>query len=149
MNALTPSIWRNNWLKRHENTQGDLFDRLFEDFGMPALTNREASWVPAIDVSETDNEYLVKAELPGLKKEDIDISLNNGILTLKGEKKQEKKDDNENYHFRESYFGTFTRSLRLPNDASEEKVDATYHDGVVTVSVPKSEKAKPKKIKIN
>ncbi|MDY6904288.1 MAG: Hsp20/alpha crystallin family protein [Thermodesulfobacteriota bacterium] len=149
MNALLPTLQRSNWLRRRDNINGDLFDRLFDSFGLPALTEWESNWVPSIDVSETENQYVVKAELPGLRKEDIDISMTDGILTLKGEKKQEKKDENENYHLTESYYGSFSRSLRLPEDASVEKVDATYNDGILTVSVPKSEQAKPKKIKVH
>lgn len=149
MNALTPSLRRSNWLRRRDNTSRDIFDLFFEDFGMPTLMNVRENWVPSMDVSETENAYQVKAEIPGLKKEDIDISLTDGVLTLKGEKKQEKTDENENYHLSESYYGSFSRSLRLPEDASTEKVAATYNDGVLSVSVPKSEKAKPKKIKVN
>ena len=146
MNALLP-IFSNNWL-RHREPSSDLFDSFFAEFGLPALSSRDEVWAPAIDVSETETEYTVKAELPGINKKNIDISLTDGVLTIKGEKKHEKKEEKENYHFLETRYGSFSRSLRLPEDASTEKVDATYTDGVRTVSIPKTEVPKPKKIKV-
>lgn len=146
MNALLP-IFSNNWL-RHREPTADLFDSFFTEFGLPALSSREEIWAPAIDVSETEKEYTVKAELPGINKKNIDISLTDGVLTIKGEKKHEKKEEKENYHFLETRYGSFSRSLRLPEDASTEKVDATYTDGILTVSIPKTEVPKPKKIKV-
>ena len=147
MNTLLP-ILNNNWL-RHREPGVSLFDSFFGDLGLPTLYDREELWTPAIDVSETEKEYLVKAELPGISKKEIDISLTDGVLTIKGEKKQEKKEEKENYHFIETRYGSFSRSLRLPDDASAEKVDATYTDGVLTVSIPKTESAKPKKIEVH
>ncbi|MEW6079408.1 MAG: Hsp20/alpha crystallin family protein [Thermodesulfobacteriota bacterium] len=147
MNALLP-IFSDNWLWHREPTGASLVDSFFKDFGRPVVSDWEKEWAPAIDVSETENEYIVKAELPGINKKDIDISLTDGVLTVKGEKKLEKKEEKENYHYMETRYGTFTRSLKLPEDASAEKVDATYADGVLTVTVPKTETAKPRKIEV-
>ena len=147
MNALLP-IFSDNWLSHGEPVVTSLFDSFFGDFGLPTLSVVEKEWMPAIDFSETEKAYTVKAELPGMDKKNIDISLTDGVLTVKGEKKFEKKEEKENYHYMETRYGTFSRSLRLPEDASAEKVDATYTDGVLTISIPKTEIAKPKKIKV-
>jgi HSP20 family protein len=147
MNALLP-IFSNNWLWNREPAGASLFDSFFKDFGLPVVSDWEKEWTPAIDVSETEKEYIVKAELPGINKKDIDISLTDGVLTVKGEKRLEKKEEKENYHYMETRYGSFTRSLRLPEDASSEKVDAVYADGVLKVTVPKTEAAQPRKIKV-
>ncbi len=146
MNALLP-IFSNTWLRRREPAEASLFDSFFDDIGLPAVS-LEKAWAPAIDVSETEKEYIVKAELPGINKKDIDISLTDGVLTVKGEKKQEKKEEKENYHYMETRYGSFYRSVRLPDDVSAEKVDATFADGVLTVTVAKTELSKPRKIKV-
>lgn len=147
MNALLP-IFNNSWLRHREPTETSLFNTFFNDFALPTVSTWEKDWAPAIDFTETENEYTVKAELPGISKDDIDISLADGVLTIKGEKRQEKKAEKQNYHYRETRYGSFSRSLLLPEDASMEKVDAVYSNGVLTVSLPKTEAAKPKKIKI-
>ncbi len=146
MNALLP-IFNNTWLRHREPARTSLFDSFFNDFA-PTVSTWEKDWRPAVDFSETENEYTVKAELPGISKDDIDISLTDGVLTIKGEKRYEEKEEKENYHYMESRYGSFSRSLLLPEDASMEKVDAVYTNGVLTVSIPKAEAAKPKKIKI-
>ena len=102
-----------------------------------------------MDVSETEAAYLVKAELPGLSKEAIDISINDGVLTVSGEKKVENKEEKENYILTESRYGKFSRSFTLPSDTSTENVDATFANGVLTISVPKSEAARPRKITVS
>ena len=125
------------------------FDRWFDDFDMPTLFGEERTWAPSIDVSETEDSLVVKAEMPGMNKEDIDITLSNGILTLSGEKKEEREDKQENYHVKESRHGSFRRSFRVPADVEADKIEATYTDGVLRLTVPKSEGAKAKKIAIN
>ncbi|MBW2020913.1 MAG: Hsp20/alpha crystallin family protein [Deltaproteobacteria bacterium] len=145
MFALTPILRRTESLIRPER---DFFDRFFEDFGLPSLFPEEREWVPAFDVSETDKELIVRAELPGMDKKDINITLSDGILTIKGDKKHEKKEENENYHCIERHYGAFSRTMRLPCEVKADKVDATYKDGVLRITLPKSETAKPKKIEI-
>jgi len=126
----------------------DLFNRFFEDFAPPRLFSEETRYVPAFDVSETENELIVKAEVPGMNQKDIDINLSNGILTIKGEKKQEKEAKTEQYHTIERHYGSFSRTIQLPSEVEVGKVDATYKDGVLKITLPKSETAKTRKIEI-
>ena len=145
MSALIPILRRRGLLRRPE---WDFFDRFFEDFELPRLFPEEREWVPAFDVSETEKEVIVKAEVPGVDKKDIHINLSEGLLTIKGEKKQEKEDENENYHCVERRYGTFSRTMRLPFEVEADKVDATYKHGVLKLTLPKSETAKAKEIEI-
>jgi len=94
---------------------------------------------PNVDISETPQQYNIRAEIPGMKKEDIKLSINKNCLTLSGEKKEEKKTDNEKLHRMESYYGSFQRSFVLPDGIKADKVEAGFKDGVLTVTVPKSE----------
>jgi HSP20 family protein len=126
-------------------------DRLFEDFfgpGRRALRPLEMEWAPAVDVEETADQVTVKAEIPGITPKDIDISLSGDVLTLKGEKKAEREEKGKNYHLVERSYGSFSRSLRLPAAVDADKIDATYKDGVLTVTCPKKEKVKPKVIEV-
>jgi len=126
-------------------------DRLWDSFleGRPLRRAEDGrEWLPSIDVSETKNELVIKAELPGLDPKDIDISMNNGYLTIKGEKKHEKEEKDENYHLIERSYGSFTRSVRLPREVQNDKITASFKNGVLRVTLPKSEEAKKKEIKI-
>lgn len=145
MFALTPILKRTGLPSRPER---DLFDRFFSGFAFPNIAFEDTSWVPAFDVSETDKELVVKAEVPGMDKEDIHITVSNGLLTVKGEKKLEKKEENEEYHCVERRYGTFSRTMRLPDEIEGDKVDATYKDGVLNIRLPKVEAVQPKKIEI-
>ena len=109
---------------------------------------RRFDLAPAVDLSETDNEVVVKASLPGVKPEDVDISVNDGILTVKGEKKSDDKTEGENFYRREIRYGAFSRSIPLPAAVDQDKAEAAFTDGVLTVTLPKSAEAKPKQIKI-
>ena len=143
MTALIPSLRKNHLLR---SSHRDLFDRFFEDFGMPSFFSEERAFTPAFDVSENDSNFVVKAEVPGIDQKNIDISLSNGLLTISGEKKHEKKEESEHYHTVERSYGSFRRTFRLPTEVDTDNVDATYKDGVLTVTLPKSEAVKPKKI---
>lgn len=126
-------------------------DRLWDSFveEKPRRKGEEAvELLPSLDLSETKNDLVVKAELPGIDPKDIDISLSEGVLTIKGEKKQEKEEKEENYHIIERSYGAFTRSVRLPRDVQSEKINASYKNGILKVTLPKSEEAKKKEIKI-
>jgi len=128
-------------------------DRLFgEYFGRVRGTEEEGlvtgTWAPAVDIYETDDKVVLKAELPGLKKEDIDIQIRDNTLTLKGEKKFEKEVKEENYHRVERAYGSFQRSFTLPSTIKQEGIEASFKDGVLEISLPKVEEAKPKQIKI-
>ncbi|MCL4781578.1 MAG: Hsp20/alpha crystallin family protein [Bryobacterales bacterium] len=106
-------------------------------------------WSPAVDIAETENELVLKADLPEMKLEDLDIQLENGTLTLKGERKFEKSDKDRGYHRIERSYGSFVRAFSLPDYADAEKVSADYKNGVLTVTVPKKEVAKPRAIKVS
>ena len=145
MTALMPMLRRTRLVSRPNR---DLFDWFFEDLGLPGLLSEETTIEPAFDLSETEKELIVKAEVPGMDKKDININLSDGLLTITGEKKHEKKEDSENYHHVERRYGKFSRTLRLPVEVEAGKVDATYKDGVLNITLPKSEPVKPKKIEV-
>ena len=126
----------------------DLFDRFFEDTDFPSIFSSEDSWVPAFDITETDKEYLVTAELPGMDPKDVDVTFSEGILTVKGEKKHEKEDKGENYHRIERRYGSFHRSFRIPGKVELDKVDANYKDGILKLTLPKTEGSETKKIEV-
>jgi len=126
-------------------------DRFWDSFLEGTFRRRGedgTEWFPSLDVSETKNELVVKAEIPGMDSKDIDISLSDGMLTIRGEKKHEKEEKEENYHFIERSYGTFSRSVSLPRDLKHDKISASYKDGVLRVVLPKSGEAKKKEIKI-
>lgn len=126
----------------------DLFHWFLEDFDLPGFTTDDGGWLPAFDVSETDDEVIVKAELPGMDVKDIDITLTDGLLTIKGERKLEKEDKKENYHRIERRFGSFSRSLNLGASVQADSIEAGYKEGILTVTLPKAEENKPKKIEV-
>jgi len=106
------------------------------------------AWTPAVDIAEHDEQYLVKVELPGVNKDDVKITLENNILTIRGEKKQEKETKKENYHRVERSYGSFQRSFTLPTSVKSDKIDAVYKDGILQIALPKAEEAKPKQIEV-
>jgi HSP20 family protein len=107
------------------------------------------SWAPAVDIYENEHELVVKADLPDVKPEDLDIRVENNILTIRGERKFEKKVDEQNYLRVERSYGSFARSFALANTVNSEAIKAEYKDGVLTLTIPKREEAKPKQIKVN
>ncbi|BAU23945.1 heat shock protein Hsp20 [Caldimicrobium thiodismutans] len=126
-------------------------DRLWQEFfGKSYLPERweVIEWAPAVDVSETDDEVIVKADLPGVKPEEIEINLVDNVLTIKGEKKREAEEKKENYYRVERYYGSFMRAIQLPSEVDVEKVKAQYKDGVLKVTLPKKPEAKKKLIKV-
>lgn len=107
-----------------------------------------ADWAPAVDISEDDKEYVIKAELPEVKKDDVKVMVQDGVLTIQGERKQEKEEKGKKYHRIERTYGTFVRSFTVPDDADQTKVMAEFKEGVLKVHLPKSEKAKPQAIEV-
>lgn len=105
-------------------------------------------WAPAVDIIDEKDQIRIKADLPGLKREDIEVSADNGILTIKGEKKEEKEIKEKDYVRSERYYGAFHRSFSLPSGVDSQKVNASYKDGVLEVTLPKKEEAKPKQVKV-
>ena len=107
-----------------------------------------SEWAPSVDITEDDKEYLVKTDLPEVKKEDVKVTVENGVLTITGERKFEKEEKEKKYHRVERSYGNFLRSFTLPDAADGGKVSAEFKDGVLRVHLPKSEKAKPKAIEV-
>ena len=107
-----------------------------------------ADWMPTVDISETEGEYLIKAELPEVRKEDVKVTVENGVLTLQGERRQEKEEKGKRFHRVERSYGSFVRSFTLPESVDESSVKAEYKDGVLNLHLPKSEKVKPKAIDV-
>ena len=120
----------------------DAFDRTGEDSNLSA-------WAPAVDIYETEQELMVKADLPDVDPKDLDIRVENNILTIRGERKFDKKVNEENYLRVERSFGSFARSFTLSNTVDSDGIKAEYQDGVLTLTIPKREEAKPKQIKVN
>ena len=109
---------------------------------------RQIEWRPAANISETDSEYLIKAELPEVDKKDVEVSVHDGIISIKGERRLEKTDDSEQTHRIEFCYGSFARSFSLPADVDDSKINAESKDGVLTVHLPKTEIQKPKAIEV-
>lgn len=134
-------------LERMRRDMDRLWDSFFDD--RPMVRRGDWSeWLPSLDLSETKNEFVVKAEVPGMTPKDIDISLAQGVLTIRGEKKQEKEEKEENYHFVERSYGSFSRSIRVPGEVQSDKIKAAYKDGILRVTLPKTEDTKKKEVKI-
>jgi HSP20 family protein len=122
------------------------FDRLFE---RPYPRTAAHDWNIALDVAEKDETYLVTATVPGVNPDDMEITLEDGVLTLKGEIKNNEEVEEAKYHVRERRFGSFNRSIRFPMAVNSEAVQATYNNGILSLNIPKSEAVKPKRITIN
>ncbi len=126
-------------------------NRMFDDF---FRSDRDESslfaptWRPAVDIVEEDNAYVAKVELPGINKDDVKITMQDNVLTIRGEKKEEKKGKEENLHRVERYYGSFQRSFTLPTSVKSDKIEAEYKDGILTITMPKAEEAKPKQIEV-
>ncbi len=114
----------------------------------PAEGQRAVGWRPAADIAETDKAYIIKAELPEVRKEDVDVSVHDGVITIKGERRYEKTDDSEQQHRVESFYGQFSRSFSLPSDVDQGGISAETKDGVLKVYLPKVEAEQPKSIDV-
>lgn len=135
-------------LNRIQSRINDLFE---ETFGRTRLPHAPTPgvWYPPVDILESKDSYLFRAELPGMKKEDFNLELNDGTLTLSGEKRLEEPKDEVEYHRVERLAGKFSRSFHLPQTVKHDGIKATYRDGILEVYVPKAEEAKPKQIKVS
>lgn len=123
-----------------------LFDSKFSNHGDSATLT---AWVPAVDVYETENELVIKVDLPEIAEKDIDVRVESNMLTVRGERKFEQKVEEENYLRMERSYGTFSRSFSLPNSVDTQAIKAEYTDGVLSVTLPKRAESKPKQVKIN
>ena len=124
-------------------------DRLLSDIFNRNVVRFAEEWMPMVDVTETKDEIVVRAEVPGMTKEDISVTLQDNVLTLRGEKKQEKRELEAAFHRLERSYGSFVRSFTLPTLVQADKVKAAYKDGVLTITLPKAEEVKPKEISIS
>ena len=132
-------------------SSGSVQDQINRMFGDVFERNEESSlttWAPAVDIFETEHELVVKADLPDVKPEELDVRVENNILTIRGERKFEKKVNESNYLRVERSYGAFSRSFSLANTVNSEAIQAAYKNGVLTLSIPKREEAKPKQIKV-
>lgn len=141
------SRWRSGGAPSRDRLD-QLFEQAFGDLfeGAEGVGNR--GWHPSVDVAETENGYTFYAELPGLNKEDVDVTLENNVLTICGERKFEKDVNQENYHRIERSYGTFSRSFSLPSNVRSEACNASFKGGVLKVEIPKAEEARPRRIEI-
>lgn len=140
-------------LVRYNRPNRDLMSKNFSDimdefFNDVVRSNRD-TFVPGIDISETDDQFLISAELPGMDKDDIEISLENRQLSISGERKFEKKEDGKKFHRVETRYGSFNRSFQLPDNVDEESIEATYENGLLNISIDKAEDKVKKKIEIS
>ena len=133
---------------REMMTLREAMDRLFDDAFTRPINMGAVSAIPAIDMYQNEDDLIVKAVLPGLNKDDVDITVTEDVLTLRGEFKSNEDDTGANYHLREQRYGVFERSLRLPTDIEVDKAKAEFENGILTITLPKAEAVKPKMISI-
>ncbi len=132
----------------------NMFNRMMPRLSrMPRLSLEEdggvsVEWTPSADISETDKEYLVRADLPGMKKEDVKVTYSDGLLTIQGERKQHKEETTEKFHRVENYYGSFSRAFTLPDNIKPDAIRCETKDGVLSVHIPKAEQKKPKEITV-
>ena len=150
MNTMTITPWERTF--RGLDKISEQFDRMLTNryprFDAPEENLTVADWVPPVDIQETDKEYIVKAEIPEVKKDDVRITIEDGVLTLQGERKAEKEEKGKKFHRTERVYGTFLRAFSLPTEVEESKVLAEFKEGMLTLHLPKSERAKPKTIEV-
>lgn len=146
MMRFTPRATPGNTLNVFNRT----LEELFGELARPGYEGQESTrpWQPPVDIVETEQAYEVRAELPGVQKDDVQLSVENNVLTLTGERKLEKDVNKENYHRIERLYGTFSRSFTLPSKVDAERVEAKYENGLLTVVIPKAAEARPRKIEI-
>ena len=136
---------------RDLNTLQDRMNRLFEQANRGWRSDEPSAttaWSPSVDIFETEGEIIVQAEVPGMDQKDLGLSLENNVLTLKGERKFQKETKDENYRRIERSYGSFSRSFSIPAMVNEDKIRADYNDGVLSISLPKKDRARAKQIKI-
>jgi HSP20 family protein len=152
--AMAIERWRPRWgiIPWRPSRELEEWERLFDDFfGRPSwrLPVEERGWMPVVDVFEKEDKFVVKAELPGMKEDDINVSVVGDTLSIKGEKKTETEIKDEDYYRCERSYGSFYRSIPIPSNVDADKIEASFEDGVLEVVLPKSAKVKPKKIAVS
>jgi HSP20 family protein len=142
------------YVRRHETPARiwpEISSSLDEFFGDPFFSSVARSndrWLPAVDILEKDGNLILRAEVAGVEEKDIDLKLEGNVLTLKGEKKQEHKEDHNNYHRMESFYGLFTRSFTLPETADRDQIKADFKNGILTVTIPQKPEVRPREIPV-
>lgn len=130
----------------------NIFEEFFNDFhrlSSPLLSETvRASFLPKLNISETDNKYFIEAELPGVKQDEVELKLDNNILTMKGKTEENNEKKERNYFMRERYYGSFQRSLTLPNNINEDDINATFKDGILNIEITKKQENSTKKIEV-
>jgi HSP20 family protein len=130
----------------------DVFDRYTKAMRWPRLGGQElitsGDWAPRVDIAETEKEFTIKAEIPEVNKEDVKITVDNGVLSIQGERKQEKEEKGKKFHRIERYYGSFIRSFTLPDNIDEARIKASFKDGMLNLQIPKSKESKPKSIDV-
>lgn len=130
----------------------DMLDRYTRAVGRPQPRSQEiiatGDWSPLVDIVETNKEFAIRVEIPDVQKEDVKVNVENGVLTIRGERKQEKEEQGKKFHRIERRYGIFTRSFTLPDNVDETKVKASFKDGMLNIQIEKTEKAKPKAIEV-
>jgi len=130
----------------------DVLDRYTRALGQPRAGSQEViatgDWAPRVDIAETDKAFEIKAEIPEVNKEDVKVTVHNGVLTIRGERKQETEEKGKKFHRVERCYGSFTRSFTLPDNVDETKISASFKDGVLNIQIQKIEQAKPKSIEV-
>ena len=124
----------------------ELFPELFEDLG--TMRNVREDWVPSLDIAETETDVVIKAEVPGIDPKELDISISDNVLKIKGEKKEEKEEKTKSYHRCERSYGSFTRSVTLPAEVDASEIEAKAKDGILTITFPKHEMKEEQKVKV-
>ncbi|MBI5463368.1 MAG: Hsp20/alpha crystallin family protein [Ignavibacteriales bacterium] len=125
-----------------------VFDHFFRGGSQWDESTELSMWTPSVDIAEQDDQFVVKVELPGVNKDDVKITLESNILTVRGEKKQEKEEKGKSFHRVERSYSSFQRSFTLPTTVKSDKIDAGYRDGILTIVLPKADEAKPKQIEV-
>ncbi len=134
------------WIpQRHMLSNFDrMMDECFNDGWNTPVINKSEKWSPSVDIRETDEAYTITADLPGMKKKDVKVTLSDSVLEISGERSYINKEDGSTYHRRERNHGSFSRSFHLPETVLEDKITAIFKDGILSVEVPKAEEVKPK-----
>lgn len=129
-----------------------LFDRYAKSLSWPQLASQEmmtaGDWTPRVDISETDKEFIIKAEIPEVGKDDVKVTVDNGVLTIRGERKKEKEEKDKKFHRIERFYGSFARSFTLPDNVDENNIEAKFADGVLNLQLPKIKEKKPKGVDV-
>ena len=151
MSLIKKYKYKDNSLTSLRNQFDNAFDNFFSDFSLewPKDSKVETAFKPRVNVAEDDECYHVEAELPGVKKGDIEVEYSNNLLTIKAQRKEEKEKKSKNYHRIESFYGTFQRSVDIPNAVEENNITAEFKDGMLKMELPKSKGKQPKKNKID